>query len=695
MARSCFSLGHSKGIVTLPDKDFRDLDTIVPGDGRIEPSGATSAANTPPTGRRIEPKPSAFLASGAAPGRQEKPAAGFFRSRLCNGEDVLGVSALLAPLVELAAHKGTETPLGLGIFGGPGSGKSFSLKMLVELIEERANSGPQNRFLRDIVIVPIHAGQLNSDPIASVAGALFHALRKKYTNLAGVAAIATVPRLREANERLQAATQAANLAQQSLEEAESRRGKLVETLLYPTGSSTTDSFARSAKLSLDRRFQQFGIDRDTISNFKELIRLLSKSRSSKFSFGARTFFGFESQKRLIRIGIALLLLGLLLHFTIAYEAFWAIRLGGSDNIGRFAAWLQIHMDWVGLINKSIFLCAGFALFLNVWRAIGFLRPILRGTRIFIDELTELQRDADFTIANQTQQVIKLKRKVESLALSLAEAEKRTDGVSLFPAFFFEHHSNQDARDFLVQISTLIRAKKTALQAPERIIFVFDHFESVGPAQADRIVSDLQSLLQPDFVLVLGLDLERERLGRQIEKLVDIPFQLAKTPCQQDLNPLLCALMELETGRPAASAVAAVPLETPLSEAEKALLLQFVTLAGRSPRTVARFFNIYRLCRSANVHKGSLALWLALDAGEKSEEIGLLQQALQNKTGLHLAQKTPSLVHALAIADSFDAKLSIESLQAARTIAAPFSFDFSFKKVAPPVVPCTPVLDTVG
>jgi hypothetical protein len=369
----------------------------------------------------------------------------------------------------------------------------------------------------------------------------------------------------------------------------------------------------------------------------------------------------------------MLLTGWFLQYAIGNQGFWIAPLRGNEATLPLATWFQTHMDWLVLAQKLVFAGSALAVCLNIWRGFGFLQPVLRGASILANDLTLRRRDANLTIANQTRRVEALNREAETLAFNLAEAEKRAGGPAGSIAAFLEPHQGQEAGDFLAQISARISGKKLELKSPERIIFALDHFEGLTLAETEAVLASLQALLLPGFILLLALDPEKPNFSEKIEKLIHIPFQISKTTSQSDLTPLLRALIGQEPGTRIETAAPPPLLEDPLSEGESQLLLQFVALAGRSPRAIKRFVNLYRICRRNRAHRGALALWLALDAGGSFEEIELLQKAMQNQIEPDFVQKSPALAHGLAAADRFGPKLTMEALQQAAAIAKPFSF----------------------
>ena len=93
----------------MADSGLPDLGTIVPGRHLAEPD-ARPFNSPPPASRRIEPETASSSQT-------------IFAADRSDGTDALGLAAPLGLLAELAAHKRTETPLTIGLFGPSGSRK--------------------------------------------------------------------------------------------------------------------------------------------------------------------------------------------------------------------------------------------------------------------------------------------------------------------------------------------------------------------------------------------------------------------------------------------------------------------------------------------------------------------------------------------------------------------------------------------
>lgn len=163
-----------------------------------------------------------------------------FTADLPRGADALGLAPTLRPLAELAVHRDTEAPLTIGLLGAPGSGKSFALSTLLAQIEalSAAAVGTEGRsgpFLSRIVAVRIDAAGIDGEPNVALAGAIYDKLVVAFPEFVHeVAHSVRDPHIvaREAAERLDDGRRRLDAERQSLDEIESRRVRLPETVLF-------------------------------------------------------------------------------------------------------------------------------------------------------------------------------------------------------------------------------------------------------------------------------------------------------------------------------------------------------------------------------------------------------------------------------------------------------------------------------
>ncbi|MGA9488420.1 MAG: hypothetical protein WBV25_15300, partial [Methylocella sp.] len=201
----------------MADNRLRDLGTIVPG-ARLAEAGTPALSAPLPQSRGIEPE-------------TVSPSDPVFATDLPGGIDALGLDAPLGLLAELAAHRRTETPLTIGLFGPSGSGKSFALTKLLQAIEElsRAAVTPASPYLGEIVTLHVDATDITGNPATALAGALHTRLAGTYPAVAAEAArAARDPRAAasEALERLDMSRHKLEAEKQALAETGARRARL-------------------------------------------------------------------------------------------------------------------------------------------------------------------------------------------------------------------------------------------------------------------------------------------------------------------------------------------------------------------------------------------------------------------------------------------------------------------------------------
>jgi hypothetical protein len=123
--------------------------------------------------------------------------------------DALGFDPAVRGLAELAAHRSAGSPLTLGLLGPAGSGKSFALARLIELVGafSKAGANGDSPYVPNVVVARVDAGSAR-DPATALAAGVFAAMQGaggKMSALADDAATAgadPVDAARVASERL-------------------------------------------------------------------------------------------------------------------------------------------------------------------------------------------------------------------------------------------------------------------------------------------------------------------------------------------------------------------------------------------------------------------------------------------------------------------------------------------------------------
>ncbi|MEI9914649.1 MAG: hypothetical protein WDN29_01210 [Methylovirgula sp.] len=301
----------------MTDVDTRDLNKNA---ARAEPIAPSLPAMPSRPGTIVTPS------APAAPSDAKKLRPSVFAADIPLGSDALGQAAALRPLAELATHRDAETPLAIGLLGGPGSGKSFALATLLADVEA-LSAASNDTMVRRVNIVKIDAATLDGEPSVALAAAVYDKLGTAYPEFVREAAhAARDPHVvaREAAQRLDDARRRLDSERQSLHEIENRRGRLTETVLFESAGSQVDTYARANRGRIESRLASFGITGDPIANYKSMVRDLADAGGPMGRAGAalRAFWAFAGQGKLLITAIVLLLVGVGLDDAVAQHDVW-------------------------------------------------------------------------------------------------------------------------------------------------------------------------------------------------------------------------------------------------------------------------------------------------------------------------------------------------------------------------------------
>lgn len=662
--------------------ELLDLGAIKPGARRVrEPE--------PPMLRR-EPTP--VPAAAPAPAvivPPPPPKRDAFAGDLPAGEDALGIDRLVAPLAELALHRGTVVPLCVGLLGAPGSGKSFALARLargVRELSEAASAAPTGPFLDKTHVQAIDAATLEGDAGLALAGRLHAGLRRGFPALAReLAQIARDPHvvLRETSERLDEARKRLDSERRALDDAGSRRARLLETVLYEAAGSQVDAYARANRAGIESRLVGFGIGGDPIRNYKDLVQLVAGS-GGRVGLALRALWAFKGQTKLIVTAIVLVALGVGLGAAIDDQARWLgdLRTAGPQAAGNVANWFQAHMGLLATARTAAFALAGVAVAANLVRAFAFLAPIFKGARLLGHDLTTRKRDLDGLYAHQTKRVDALEADVERLSREVAEAERRAGGPGLGgERIAFEGGAGPatQAQDFFAALGSLMTDGAQQIPAPRRIVLALDHLDALAPERARAILDAVSRLTGIGLVTLAAVDtarLDPEGARRhELERWIQVPVRVDAEAGLRDPRHLVARLL----GRDGPQAATSRPdprhsvLDTAIGEEEATLVAALAPLAGPSPRGIKRFVNLYTLARlDADVRKGPLALMLALAQGGTATERSAVAEAVSSGGAFDLPQASARLTAALEAARTIDGRFTAADAAAALRRAATFS-----------------------
>ncbi|MEJ0093728.1 MAG: hypothetical protein WDN46_09875 [Methylocella sp.] len=628
----------------MPDFGLRNLGTIIPG-----ARGAEPIAPTPPAARAVtkavdSPAPAASRLDAVFAADDAGDADAL-------SSNALGLDAPLSLLAELAAHGRTQTPFAIGLLGPSGSGKSLALNKLVRLIETlsvAARGAATTPFLTSILTLRVNAADLDGHPAEALAGVLYARLAKTFPALALEAAHAARDpgvAAREAFERLDAARLKLEAERRSLEEADSRRARLTDTVLYETPGSQVDAYAARRRNRIKTTMARFGISGDPIPGYKDMVRTIADSSAParlNFAFGA--FWALKGQMKLIITAILLVLAGIGLGAAVDAQDAWLGLLRRNEQLVSAANWIGAHMDWLLSLRQLAFFGAGLALVVNVWRALRLLQLAFRGASLLRSDLSDRRRETDGNFGHQARRVQDLAAEVDNLSRRATEAERRAGALhSANPALaepspFTGDVVRQQAQRFIAAVGALVQRRgqsnaKTS-EAPQRIIIALDNLDLAPTSRAREILIHVRSLLGPGYVSLIAAD--PAAFGGDafsLDKWIQVPLQVGKIAAQDGFSAQVRNILGSATSKQALtfSEAGRSALDEPLSEAETNLLTALAPLAGRSARSVKRFVNLYRLLRAEwpnqPEQRGALAFMLALDAGGTPEEIAAVDEAL--------------------------------------------------------------------
>ena len=197
-----------------------------------------------------------------------------------SGAPSLGQHPALDLLADLAMHDQAQTPLTIGLFGAPGAGKSHALQTLGRRARALAEAaGPQSPFLDHVSVVAVDAQDLQADAARGVAIALREGLlargpKSLAARLDGKAVEAATDPLaaaQEAAQQLDDARRQLAAEQRDLTELTAQRARLNNAVLFESGHTLVDDYARRHRKQLETRLNSFGFGGDAKAVFKTLV----------------------------------------------------------------------------------------------------------------------------------------------------------------------------------------------------------------------------------------------------------------------------------------------------------------------------------------------------------------------------------------------------------------------------------------
>ena len=618
---------------------MNDTAHLQPADDQMPAPAATSA---PPS-----PEPS-----------QAQGSAGRYRPYIPDapqGADAFGLDAALGGLAELAAHTGASGALTIGIFGPGGSGKSFAVNRLVAMVEGlrdvAAKAGPKSPFVSRLAVARIDASKAEGNVANALAAAVFDALSKpqaegqfgKFADEIAAGAIDPHATARVASERLMELRRKLDVERQELLELSGRKARLAETVLYQMSGSRIDSYARGNRGRIESRLRSFGFDNgDPVATYKDLVRDVAERGgvAGRISTFLHAMWAFRGQTKLLVYAVVFYVLGWALGHAEASQPSWIAWMRGlGEGVRPTVTFIQNNAGWLGTLRSLCNWLVLAMLALNILRAFRFTSPIFRGVSHLQADMEARRQDIDHLISNQTRLVDDLGMDVETQARRADEAERivvaqgvRANAAMSISPFAAKSNvaGDADARAFLRAIGA---GSKNA-HAPQRILVAIDNVDALEGARALDFLDDATSSLgHSPFVTVIAADgaaLAAGEYGRgRLMKLVQIPFNVANAAHLNYgafVKGLLNGAGRGDPGLPQFD-VEAAKLDAPMRPGEAALLEALSDVAGRSPRHVLQFVNIYRLARLRMLAYAPLAVAIAVQTGGEPADMAALQRAV--------------------------------------------------------------------
>ncbi|SFK10700.1 hypothetical protein [Methylocapsa palsarum] len=666
---------------------FRDSGKMFPGP-RV-PDRNAAPPSTPPL-----PDPAAEPAS-------DLPQASVFASDHPGSADALGFEAALRPLAEMIAHSGAETPISAGLLGRAGAGKTAAAHILagsLAALGTAARAITGSPFLGKILFLHIDAAQLDGDPATALAGALYTGLAAEFPAAAAEAMQSSRdPRIeaREAFERLDAGRRKLEAERSALEEADARRARLTDTILYEAAGSQIDAYANAKRQRIKNSLAAFGVQDDPVLRYKDMVRSVAETGDSgRFGFVLRAFSALKGQTGLLVTAALLLLAGIGLGTAVTEQTTWLGWMRANDGLGAAAAWLETHMNWLLTLRQVMFVGAAFAVAVNIWRALRLIQLVLRGDSLLRADLSARRRDVDGRYAHHVRRMEALAAECDALARRAAQAEQRAGGLPALDAAtadasaFSGDPARQQAQRFIASVGAAAnkaaRLPAGAVKAPQRIVISIDNLDAAPQARARAILHSARGMFAQGYAVLIAADPERYAEDSETKDScldwIQIPVQVGEIAAQVDMAALVRSALGGRDGpEPPASAADArlSRLDEPLSEAEKLLLEDLAPIAGHSARSLKRFVNLYRLARCRRESdRGALALLLALDAGGTPAEKAAVEDTLsplKTSSPLDLSRGGPRLASALSAVKSAQGDIGADTLYKAAAAARMFTF----------------------
>lgn len=535
---------------------------------------------------------------------------------------------------ELVAHAQAQTPFALAVTGPAGAGKSSFLEAVLtraEALAAAAKGAARSPFVSRLLAVRVDAAGAAADPAGTIASSVERALRRadaEWSQLAAEAGMSLADphaAAREAGDNFDAVRRRLDDETRDLEAASGRRARLADLLLYETAGSKVDSYARGNRSRLETALRRFGFtEADATVAYKNLVGEVAElgGGAAATPMLLRSLWAFRGQKRLLVVALVFGLIWIGLGLALESQAAWAPALREQGQMGASTVDWLVNRGWLATLRAGALAAAALALALNVWRAIRFATPLLRGARLLKTDMAERAAELDRQIETRASRLAALRREADG-ARALAEESTRRAGQ-----FAGRNGAPASALAPTAGAETFLAALDEVLVrqgAGARMIIALDGLDRLAPADALATLEAARRLLGARHWALLAA-FDPATLGTAMgavpaarraayERLFQAGWRLdgAVADSGRAMSEVLGASDRPPVAPPPPDAARSL-LDEPLSANETELLARLAPLAGASPRAIKRFANLYRLARLSTPDRAAVALMLAVETG---------------------------------------------------------------------------------
>ena len=554
--------------------------------------------------------------------------------------DAQDVSPALERIAELVAHRGAEGPFTVALLGGPGAGKSRALgQVLADAAAlSRGAAVGNSPYVPALATVRIEAAELGDNPVAAIVTHVHAALTRVAPDVAAQAAEEANHSAIDPHARLQSLTESLDTSRRRLDgerrardEAESRRARLVETILYESAGSRVDAYARANRAGIESALGAFGFTKsDPVAAYKDLVRTLldAGGPTARILASVKSLWAYPGQMKRIVWAVIFFVLAWGLG-ALASNQGWITSLENEGEMLRsVGGWLRAHIGWFNIARELSLLAALLCLASCAWRAFRFSRLLLRGASLVDADLDVRRGELDNLVAHHTQRVEALAGETDAVTRRVMEAEKRAGGGprAAAPAFLSNGGTEAVDRSRLAYLAQIDAGLARNAKGAGRVIVAIDDLDTLAPASAVAALETIATALRSArFGLVAAFDADRlvqagPEMRARLDRLVQVPFRVDGMDATgwRGIVSRLTAPRAPVTTRSLDHTQSS--LDAPLHQAEEQMLAMLAPLAGPSPRGIKRFVNLYRLGREdARELPAAFALALALAIGGTTEE----------------------------------------------------------------------------